>query len=238
MSLSSAKYLSRIISNWYSDYLELTVITSRTKGKLASVQRPFGVGKSSLAWQLSYMLYYIAEYGEKSLAEMTLFDDGVWNKVFDHATYTIDGVIELLTYTDERLPCILWDDAQLTAPAITNISKELKQKIEYLSTARDSVANIIMTAPNISELAKPLRKIVSYELIVPERGRYEVQHVVRRKNFYAPTKDFERLLYLGQGQFPKLPPEVDARYKKWRLYNRKMFGASVLRPKKIALSPA
>lgn len=221
-------FLLSIISNIHEDYLEITLITSRTQGKLTSIQRPFGVGKSTLAFYLSFLLHKVAHEGIEAMFDPDIGDMRVWAEVFDHAAYTLDEVIDIITHTEERIPCIVWDDAQLTAPAVTHITKEMKEKIEYLSIARPFVANIIMTAPNISELAKPLRKLVSYELIVPERGRYEVQRIVRRKNFYAPTKDYERMLYLSDGVFPPFPPEVQRMYDEWRRKHTKIRGFIIL----------
>ncbi len=228
-------FLDSIISNIYDNYLEVTAITSRTRGKIRSVQRPFGVGKSTLAFELSYLLHYISEYGLESISSMEHKDMKIWYLVFDHAVYSLDGVVELITYADERIPCIVWDDAQLTAPAVTHISQKLREKIMYISAARLKLANLILTAPSISELAKPLRKLVSYELIVPFRGKYEIQKYTRRKNFYRPTDDYERLIYFGDGSFPPLPPEVQEMYDKWRENQMKMFGLKQLISEKVAL---
>lgn len=235
MTESNIVFLQSIIGNLYEDFMELTAITSRVRAYLKSEQRPFGAGKSTLAFQLSYMLHYIDEYGLESLYSIEPMDMRIWDRVFQHAVYTIDDLVEMLLSTSlgDRIPCIVWDDAQLTAPAVNVIPPELKEKINFLTTARPYVANIIMTAPSLKDLARPLREKIKYEVIVPRRGVYEVQMIERRKNYYRPTLDLDRLIFVGIGSYPPLPKPIQERYNQWRDSELKKYMA-----KKLGKAPA
>jgi len=74
-----------------------------------------------------------------------------------------------------------------------------------------------MTAPNINSISSPLRKLVLFEVIVAERGKYEVQKIVYHKNFRRPLEDIGRLEYLHEGEFSPLPEDILKRYQEWRV---------------------
>jgi len=82
--------------------------------------------------------------------------------------------------------------------------------------ARQRVANLILTAPSIGDISKPLRQNITWEVIVPQRGLYEVQFLAKKRNFWNPVENLSRMIYEVTGTFGPLPPEVDAYYKKRR----------------------
>jgi len=205
-------FLTNLIGNLKENFLEITIITSRTRGAIKSFQKPYGAGKSTLAFYLSYILHYYDAYEELPISYE---DNEVWDKVFDNACYTIDEVVKKISSTTKRIPSIIWDDAQITAPAV-NPPLSLKQKINYLTVARPYVSNILITAPSLSDISAPLRRLIKYEIIVPARGVFEIQFIERRKNFYKPLVDIDRLIYISQGKFNPLPPHIQKRYNEWR----------------------
>jgi hypothetical protein len=77
-----------------------------------------------------------------------------------------------------------------------------------------------MTASNINAIAAPLRKLVIFEVIVTERGHYEIQKIAYHKNFKQPLLDLARLDYMQEGAFPELPREVYERYEQWRIKSK------------------
>ena len=87
------------------DYFIPILVSSQTQGKFKSLNLPFGMGKSSLSLWLSYLLH-----------------NQDWDAVFDHLYYYPSDVVRALIPMEEdspkaRIPCLVWDDVQATAPA-------------------------------------------------------------------------------------------------------------------------
>jgi hypothetical protein len=116
----------------------------------------------------------------------------------------------------KRLPAVLWDDVQLDCPAWQHIPPKKREMIEEISISRPLLANLVMTAPSMSDLAKPLRRQVNWEVILPTRGKYEVHFIGKRRDFYQPVEDQSRLWYDVTGTFEVLPEEIMKLYNKRR----------------------
>jgi len=196
-----ADYLKAAIDN---DYLINLLITSHTQGKLKSQNMPFGLGKTTLEFWLNYYL------NGKS-----------WDKVFETTKYNPYDFVRLfnpeLRLKEGRLAAVSYDDIQATAPAEQGVPRAIRRLANYLTTSRPEVAAILGTADNINSISSPLRKIFLFEIIVSERGVYEVQKITYHKNYKRPLHDLGRLEYLEEGTFPKLPSEVYERYRLWRM---------------------
>jgi hypothetical protein len=196
-----ADYLKEAISE---NYLMTVLVTSFVQGKLKSRNLPFGLGKTTLALWLSYYL-----------------NGNNWDTVFERLTYNPFALGKLLKPGSARKNCVVWDDVQATAPAEQGVPRSIRRLSNFLSTERPEIASLIMTAPNISLISSPIRKLILFEVIVSERGRYEVQKISYFKNFRQPLIDLARLTYLeescAEDPFLPLPPEVMQRYNEWRV---------------------
>jgi len=196
-----ADYFLEAINN---DYLITVLITSYTKAKIKTANLPFGVGKTTLAFWLSYFM-----------------NGKNWDKVFENCAYNPYSLGKMLKPGSERKPAVLYEDVQATAPAEQGVPKAIRRLANFLSTQRPEVACLLMTAPNISMISSPLRKLVIFEVIVSERGHYEVQKISYHKNFKDPLHDLARLEYLEETvkeePFDMLPAPVFERYTKWRV---------------------
>ncbi|MEM4534968.1 MAG: hypothetical protein QW764_02870 [Desulfurococcaceae archaeon] len=192
------------------NYLVTVLITSQTQGKIKSQNLPFGLGKTTLALWLSYFL-----------------NGRSWEKVFETLCGNPYDLIRLLEPGGERKNAIVWDAVQMTAPAESGVPKILRQLASYLSDTRPEVACLIMTASNINAIASPLRKLVIFEVIVAERGVYEIQKITYHKNWNQPLFDLRRMEYIEEGTFPKLPDDIMARYESWRAENKAKIFAKI-----------
>jgi hypothetical protein len=150
-----------------------------------------------------------------------------WYKALKYTTFSIYQAVKVirsiaikkeydLPFQENRLPCLVIDDVERSAPAYQHIPSDLRESIEYLNIVRPYVSNIIMTAPSISHIAKPLRGLVHYEVIIPRRGYYEVQLYAKSRDFDYPIEDRYRMIYLTTNTFPKMPENVEEKYLKMR----------------------
>jgi hypothetical protein len=196
-----ADYLNEAVKN---DYLVTALITSYTQAKRKTKNLPFGLGKTTLAFWLSYYL-----------------NKQNWDMVFQRVAYNPYDLGKMLQPGSDRKTCVLWDDVQATAPAEQGVPRPIRKLANFLSTERPEVACLIMTAPNMSLISSPIRRLILFEIIVSERGQYEVQKISYHKNFKSPLIDYAKLDYLEETAveepFPPLPPEVMARYNAWRI---------------------
>lgn len=217
-----ADYFLEAINN---DYLITVLITSYTKAKIKSRNLPFGVGKTTLAFWLSYFM----NGGHK---DENVATSPVWNIVFDQAAYNPHALGKILVPGSKRKNAVIYEDVQATAPAEQGVPKAIRRLANFLSTERPEVACLLMTAPNISMISSPLRKLVIFEVIVSERGHYEVQKISYHKNFKDPLHDLARLEYLEETvqdePFDPLPVEVMQRYTKWRVDQKKRLYPSLM----------
>lgn len=213
-----AYYLSEALSH---DYFVPLIVTSMTKGKFKSMNLPFGLGKTTLALWISYVLH-----GKD------------WDKTFADLTYYPSEMVDILVPNKdglEKRPAVVADDLQLTCPADVSVPRVVRRLAGYLSTNRPEVSVLIMTAPNISSIAAPLRRLVAFELIVWERGHYEVQQIVYHKNFRNPLQDLMNLQFVegksGDGEdattFDPLPTEILQRYNTWRAEKKAPYAAEL-----------
>ena len=200
------------------DYFVVMLISSRTRGMFESKNLPYGVGKTTLALDLSYTLHG-NEIGDENWENAK---SDAWDEVFSHLGYFPSDVATHLMpnelHDSIKIPCEVWDDTQKTAPASTSVPEPLRQFAGSITTNRPECRTLIMTAPNM-EIAAPFRKLVVFELIVFDRGKYEVQQIKYRKNFKDPFRDKINSEYIEGTRdfsFPELPPSVQARYNNWR----------------------
>ena len=224
MTIEPKKRLSnlwlRIAENIDGDFMEIFLITSQSAGLEPSMGRPFGVGKSTLAIWMAYRAfsYYLGKLrfeGEKIIDENSYEERiEIMKKILDnYIVWKLDDLIRVISSARGFLPAVIWDDVQRDCPAWQHIPRDKREKIEYLTMTRQRVANIILTAPSMGDIARPLRRNVTWEIIVPRRGIYEVQFVAKRRAFYNPADDYSRLWYEATGTFDPLPEEIDKLYK-------------------------
>ena len=191
-----ATYLNEAINN---NFLLVVLITSQTQGKLKTENLPFGVGKTTL---MLWLMYYMNEQN--------------WEVVFQKLCGNPYDVVLLLEPGTKRTKAAGWDAVQMTAPAEQGVPKIIRQLSSYVSDTRPELACLIMTASNMNAISAPLRKLVVFEIIIAERGKYEIQKIKYHKNFEQPLQDLCKIDYLEEGTYPKLPSEIEQRYDIWR----------------------
>ena len=216
---------ARMAQNIDSDYLEAFLITSQAAGLEPSAGRSFGAGKSTLGLTIVYRAFayengtlYI-DWDKQLIIDETPEDKQfeLMKKVIDNYVFwSLSDLLKAVKTASKRLPAVLWDDVQLDCPSWQNIPKNMREMIEELTVVRPLISNIVMTTPSISDIAKPLRRLVNWEVIIPDRAIYEVHFVSKKRNFYKPIEDMSRLWYDASGSFDKLPEEVLNLYKKRR----------------------
>lgn len=195
-----ADYLSAAINK---NYLITLLITSQTQAKVKSQNLPFGLGKTSLEFWLSYYM-----------------NDRNWETVFSYLAGNPYDIIKFLEPGSPRKNAVAWDAVQATAPAEQGVPRVIRRLASYVSDTKAEVACLLMSASNINAISAPLRKLVIFEVIVAERGYYEIQKITYHKNFKQPLLDLSKLEYLEEGTFPELPPEVYERYLKWQVQSK------------------
>jgi hypothetical protein len=215
---------ARMAQNIDENYLELFLITSQAAGREPSEGRPLGAGKSTLGLIIVYRAFayrrgtlHVDWRGQRIVDETPHEErlDLMREVVEKYTVWSLGDLLSLIKKTPKRLPAVLWDDVQLDCPSWQHIPPRKREMMEELTVARPLVANIVMTAPSISDIAKPLRRQVNWEVIIPSRGVYEVHFIAKRRDFYMPIEDRQRLWYDATGVFEPLPDEI------MRLYERR-----------------
>ena len=194
------------------NYLITMAVTSYTQAKRPTQNLPFGLGKTTLALELNYLLQG---------GDPTYNDPDIWEKTFASSVYNPLELVKLLKPGTPRKNCVVWDDVQATAPAEQGVPRAIRRLANFLSTERPEVACLIFTTPNVNQISSPLRKLVNFEVIVSERGLYEVHKIVYMKDYRRPLVDRSRLQYMEELDqtlpFPPLRPNIQERYDLWRI---------------------
>ena len=195
-------------------YLITIAITSYTQAKNQTRNLPFGLGKTSLGMELLYLLLGGSvndNYQRKD----------IWEKVHKVMAYDPYCVGEMLEPGRTRTEGVLWDDVQATAPASQSVPIAIRSLANFISTERPECACIIFTCPNLNFIAAPLRKLVNFEIIVSERGLYEVHKYSYFKDFKRPMQDRMHFDYVEEvprdQPFPPLPDFEQEWYNTWRI---------------------
>lgn len=196
------------------NYLITIAITSYTQAKNQTRNLPFGLGKTSLGMELCYLLH-------GGSVNDNYQNKNVWKKVHAVMAYDPYSMGVILEPGRERMNCALWDDVQATAPASQSVPTAIRSLANFISTERPECACIIFTCPNLNFIAAPLRKLVNFEIIVSERGLYEVHKYSYYKDFKRPLQDrmhFDYVEELPREQpFPPLPDFEQSWYDTWRI---------------------
>jgi hypothetical protein len=187
------------------DYLLCILISSHTQAKVKTHNLPFGLGKTTLSMHLA-----------KDINLKTY--DWLLDNCMCYNAYQVG---KLLEPGRERLNAGVWEDVQATAPATQGVPRAIRRLASYITVDRPELACLIMNAPNMNAISSPLRKLITFEIIIVERGLYEVQKISYHKNFKNPLQDIAKLDYLEElsrdNPFPPLPKPVEMKYKAWRV---------------------
>lgn len=212
------------------DYLITAAITSYTQAKNQTRNLPFGLGKTTLAMDLSYLL-------QGGSIHDNYQNNNVWEKVKENIVYNAYDLGVLLEPGTKRKTCVIWDDVQATAPASQSVPKPIRALANFISTERPEVALIIFTTPNLNFISAPLRKLVNFEIIVSERGLYEVHKLSYYKDFKRPLQDRMHFDYVEEvprdEPFPPLPAHIKEWYNQWRIEHKKQLYPSMIRDLKV-----
>ncbi|TET27238.1 MAG: hypothetical protein E3J73_02780 [Candidatus Bathyarchaeum sp.] len=197
-----ADFLAEAITN---DYLLCILVSSYTQAKVKTHNLPFGLGKTTLSMHLC------KDINMKSY-------DWVLDNAMDYNAYQVALKLEP---GRERMNATVWDDVQSTAPAVQGVPIAIRKLANFISVDRPELACLIMNAPNMNAISSPLRKLVTFEIIVVQRGLYEVQKISYHKNFKNPLQDIARLDYMEElckdNPFPPLPKRIEMKYRAWRI---------------------
>jgi len=218
----------------FHDYLLITFVSSHTQGRIKSRNLPFGVGKTTFGMWTSYITNATPgsypnpkkmsmKKCQEIITRFNPFDLTIpevqhnWDKVFGGMTYTVLGAFQMVKPGAPRRKIVLWDDTPATAPAEKGVPRVFYKFKGYITTTRPEIACLMMTGSNRNEVCAPIRKLIAIEIIIAERGVYEVQQVKYYKNYRRPELDMGRLEYMEEGIFPPLPQPVQIRYNAWRV---------------------
>jgi hypothetical protein len=216
---------------WH-DYLIGILITSASEGKLASLGIDYGVGKSTLMLRLAYL--FLDKYGDKFTRNPCFSRDEKWNRVFSMLRTFPYELEEFFFNAPKRYfgepVFLLYDDMQRTLGKTRSRDTYVRSLCERASTARNQLAVLIGTAPDIGTLAYPWRYFFNFEVIIPERGYYEVQRLKKWKPFDNPYQTYVKLDYkgevsrqIGSAPFPRLDSDIEDRYQNWRTEANRRF---------------
>lgn len=206
------------------DYFFCFIVTSKTQALLPSDQVSFGGGKTTnlLQWMVRanhdhYKEILLGEGDWVGWQPSGDADAPEWNMVFERLAYNpIDVRDNFLNTRKKRANMCGWDDVQVTAPRVKGVPKFLTLLKGEITAARPEIATLGMSTPNRNGIAAPLREMPDFEVIIPSRAKYEVQHTVMHKIFDDPERDAGFLRPVETGHFDDLPPLVKARYVEWR----------------------
>jgi len=132
-----------------------------------------GIGKSSYAIQILYQVYRVLGY-EKEEA---------WQMAIDRILYKIPDIIKFLdksVHSKQHEVAFIWDDAGVFGSGTRWFShhEEMHLLQNLMDTIRGAVSGILLTCPDMMQLAKFLRRYDDYLIKInynSERGgRYRI----------------------------------------------------------------
>jgi len=213
-----------VFENYYFSYL----VTSFTQGRVMNeLQFQYGMGKTTTA------MFFSALINSKLFPyNIMLWTAGKWmpnNRLWDivmdrdHLTFNIIGAYRMITPSTPpiKLRHKLWDDVALTAPKSSSTDHVAKALRGKLTAARPTVSIFGMTTASRNEISSVLRAAPLFEIIMSQRGYFEIQKVRRQKNFRDPEKDFSFFRYMEEGPSIELPKHIQAKYDDLRIREQK-----------------
>jgi hypothetical protein len=220
---SLADFVSDAITK---DYLITIAITSYTQAKNQTRNLPFGLGKTTLMMELAYLL-------NGGSVNDNYQKQSIWERVHESMVYDPYNLGKLLEPGRKRIPCALWDDVQATAPASQSVPIAVRALANFISTQRPECACVFLSTPNLNFMAAPLRKLVNFEIIVSERGLYEVHKLSYYKDFKRPLQDRMHFDYVEEiprdEPFPPLPEFEQTWYNQWRIERKQQLYPNMMK---------
>lgn len=230
-------FFEYIVDAVSKNYLIIAAITSYTQAKWQTANLPFGLGKTTLAMDFMYILCG----GKRDDLFNGTTEQRVWDKVHKLLCYNPYALAELLEPGSERKDGVVYDDVQATAPAASSVPIAIRKLANFISTERPEVPIIFFTTPNLNYIAAPLRKLVNFEIIISERGFYEVHKISYYKDFGNPLMDKMHFDYVDENiheddeekgkhvePFPALPPSEQLWYDNWRIDHKRQLYPSMM----------
>jgi hypothetical protein len=230
-------FFEYIVQAVTQNYLIVAAITSYTQAKWQTANLPFGLGKTTLALDLMYVLCG----GKWSDLVNNTSEQRVWDKVNALICYDPLNLAKLLEPGRERIDGCVYDDVQATAPSSSSVPIPIRKLANFVSTERPEVPIIFFTTPNLNYISAPLRKLVNFELIVSERGFYEVHKISYYKDFNNPLQDKMHFDYVDENvheddeekkahrePFPALCTSEQLWYDNWRTEHKRQLYPSLM----------
>jgi hypothetical protein len=184
------------------NYLIVAAITSYTQAKWQTANLPFGLGKTTLALDLMYVLC-----------------GGKWDDLVNNTSDPY-SLAQLLEPGRPRIDGTVFDDVQATAPSSSSVPIPIRKLANFISTERPECPIIFFTTPNLNYISAPLRKLVNFEIIISERGFYEVHKISYYKDYVdeIPMKE----------PFPQLCETEQKWYDTWRTDHKRQLYPSLM----------
>ena len=207
--------------------LVICAVTSGTQASFPSDAIPYGAGKSTLAFHLAYHLNHFDPV-QKRYSDVAIDPDeeDAWATTKRNAWYYPSKIlrgIDAASAEGKIINAGVWDDVQFTAPKKAGLPKALERLVGVLTTERPILRVLIMTFPSMDDISNVVARLIQFELIVNRRGYYEVQQIMKRKNYKNPRKDFIHLGYVSgldpvgrPPDFDPLPAHMQTWYDHWR----------------------
>ncbi len=218
------------------------IITSGVEGKEPSLGLSAGVGKSTLMGTLAHRIIYKHRdripdnvippemYNKLRLDKYP--SRLAWEKLKRQFVYFPIEMMNVYDYP-YRSPVVCWDDLHVTCSKAKSNSNVMKTFVDNLWNKRPHLAVLIATASSVMGIAKPFRAFFDFEIIVSQRGIWEIQRRHKMKNFYAPETDINRLQYGGTSFSYEFPSHFEEWYKAWREEHEKKYNVEVVEEKVI-----
>jgi len=202
MSLTLSDLSSYINMAIEEDHLIGILFTSEASGYLKSDGWSYGAGKSTLAMNYAKYIIYKGDFEEVK-------------------KHLIGFAWQLRPFLENPTPtkCVLWEDLQIDVGKNKAHDPDVQALAYHLTIERPHLKVLIGTTSHRGMLQKDFRELLfNFEVIVPERGSYEIQMLKRRIQFDNPSKISERFNInpQGLGNFFKLLPEEQMWYDQWR----------------------
>ena len=207
--------------------LVFAAVTSATQASFPSDAVPYGAGKTSLAFWIAYHLNHFDPI-QKRYSDVAIDpdDENAWAETKRNTWYYPSKILRSIDAASAEGRIIragVWDDVQFTAPKKAGLPKALERLVGVLTTERPILRVLIMTFPSMNDISNVVARLVQFECIISKRGYYELQQIVRRKNYHNPQKDFSQMKPdTGQDpvgrspDFPPLPMHMQTWYDAWR----------------------
>ena len=187
-------------------YLLGILVTSQAQASLPSEGWSFGAGKTTFALKWAKNMCY----------------NGNFEQVKEHTICFAEQLDPFFDPDTPTTPCVVIEDMQFDFGKHRSRDRDIQELGALFTMQRPQVNVIIGTAPHRGQLAKYFREeLFHFEVIIPERGLYEIQRLRRWIDFKDPVNVKETIDPAGVMGFLDLNPKEKEWYLEWRNWRDK-----------------